>query len=71
VIGAIGENLTVVDVIGEVDIPRSGPAKALEHYLDEPDNLERLAWLTRAVLFARKMPTDLWQQLTSDGGRGG
>lgn len=51
----------------------SGPAKALAHYLDGPTP-ERLGQLTRAVLFARQMPTEGWERyapVVEEAARGG
>ena len=59
-----GTPLTTADVLAELDKAGSGPAKAAATYLEKP-NHERLGYVARAVLFARKMPTDGWERLAS------
>jgi hypothetical protein len=53
--------LSVSEVGSEISRSKSGPALALKVYLENPTE-ERLKWLTCAVLTARKMATDHWDQ---------
>ncbi len=54
------ERLTAAMVLAELGRSGSGPAKAAAAYLEKP-NHERLGYVVRAVLFARKMPADDWE----------
>jgi hypothetical protein len=52
--------LSVEDVLQNIRREDSGPGKAFATYLDMPSD-ERLEWLVKAVLNARKLDTAGWQ----------
>jgi putative DNA primase/helicase len=54
-------NLSVEDVLGELRREGSGPARAYSHYLEMPSD-QRLGYLVKAVLVARKLGTAGWER---------